>query len=952
MRQFKRLLALTTAFAIMLTVLTVYAKNDKLNNTEDYEVAAVSSESSLGYDSYISDSDNIPYGNEIILGTDTISSKGSDVEVSDDLLQSGVNGAILPDDSFISWNFSTDEKCTYAISVEYMAAEQSGGNLEFELLIDGATPFSEAKIISLPRTFIQESSSSENTSGNDIKPNVYEKQLWKTQYMSDSSGYVQTPFKFVFEKGNHTITFKGSRGKIAIHKVLLSAYSEPTSYSEYIARFDGDKKKLSVEPIVLEGEKFQEKNSVTVLPTTDRSSSATYPQSASSLKLNAVGGSTWKNIGEALTWEFEIEEDGLYEISSRFMQETKDGIFTCRKLLIDGQLPFSEASSLRFDYGSGWQCEKFSSADGKAFSFYLTKGKHTLTLEVVAGDVAEIVATVSDSLTELNKIYRQIVLITGTSPDKNRDYNFKNLIPDELQKMKEIHDSLQKSVDNINEQAGTNGSFVSIIQKIIFQLEKMTDNPRTIASYFSRFKSNLGSLGEWLLTATAQPLEIDRIYIMPSGSDLPKANAGFFKDFWFSLSCFASSYVTDYTSIGQNDKKDDGITVWIQTGRDQGEVLRDLIDSSFSKEHNASVKLQIVATGLLQSVLSGNSPDVVLDCTDALPMDYALRNAVVNLAEFKDYNEISKRFSEASLKPVSFNGAVYGMPQTFDFYMMFYRTDVFSEYGYKVPETWTELRDLIPSMQRNRLQFGLPHDVNMYAAFLYQNGGELYKDNGAATNLDSGSAVATFTDFTEFFTLYDCPVTYDFSNRFRSGEMPIAVAPLTQYNQLTAFAPEIKGLWEMVPIPGTESADGSVNNTSTGAATYIIMLKNCKNKELAWDFMKWFTSTDVQGKYAVQMESILGNCAKVATANVEALKNMTWSSSEYKPLIAQMNNTDAVPQVPGGYYLSRIVGFAFNRVYNNDENPSETLTDYVKELNEEISRKREEFGLAGDTVAK
>ena len=132
---------------------------------------------------------------------------------------------------------------------------------------------------------------------------------------------------------------------------------------------------------------------------------------------------------------------------------------------------------------------------------------------------------------------------------------------------------------------------------------------------------------------------------------------------------------------------------------------------------------------------------------------------------------------------------------------------------------------------------------------------------------------------------------------------------------------------------------------TVGNSTFTVIMNSSKNKDLAWEFLKWFMSTDVQGSYAVQMESILGTCAKVASANTEALANMTWSSSEYKELFAQMENVDNVPQVPGSYYLSRIILFAFNRVYNNDENPKEVIGDYIKELNDELTRKRAEFGL-------
>ena len=40
-----------------------------------------------------------------------------------------------------------------------------------------------------------------------------------------------------------------------------------------------------------------------------------------------------------------------------------------------------------------------------------------------------------------------------------------------------------------------------------------------------------------------------------------------------------------------------------------------------------------------------------------------------------------------------------------------------------------------------------------------------------------------------------------------------------------------------------------------------------------------------------------------------------------------------------------MVDFAFNRVYNESANPVETLQSYLNDLNDELTRKRNEFGL-------
>lgn len=900
----------------------------------------------VSYEDYREENKAFTYGEEIKLNIENIVDKSQNAQIVADVNSSKIGGIVIPDDGYASWRFLAEKDVSYIINVKYMSAENSSGNMELELNIDGKIPYSETAIASFERWYEQESGKFKiNATGNHIKPEVKEIFVWKNKSITDSSGYKIDPFVFDFTKGEHTITFKGSRGKIAISEITLEPLEELKSYRDYLKEIE-NKENAKGQDLEIEAEYLKYKNSVTILPDTDKSSAATSPQSASSLLLNTVGGDSWKGIGNAVTWEFKVEESGIYEISTRFLQNFKDGIFTCRKLYIDGEVPFKEAESIRFDYNSDWQTEKLGYGED-TFKFYLEKGEHTITLESTAGDVADIIGTVSKSINDLNRINRRIKLITGNKVDTNRDYNFEGLIPEEIKEMGKICKDLQSSVDYINEQAGANGSFVAVIQKIIFQLEKMSSNPRLIPKYLTRFQSNLGSLGEWLLSATEQPLKIDKIYIQPVGNETPKAEAGFFNAVWYSVKSFLLSFTTDYSSIGastdSNSKKT--LTVWVQTGRDQGQIVRELVDESFAKQNNATVKIQVVSSGLLQSVLAGISPDVVTDCAETLPLEYALRNATMDLTQFEDFEEVFSRFSDASIKPAKFRNKVYGMPQTFSYLMMFYRTDIFAEYGYTLPTTWQELCEMIPALQRNGMEVGMPHGLDMYTTFLYQNGGKLYKGDGVATNLSDYTSITSFANMTEFFTLYDCPVTYNFANRFRSGEIPIALAAYTEYNQLTAFAPEIKGMWKMVPIPGTMDENGNINNVSVGNSSFCVIMNSSKNKDLAWEFLKWFMSTDVQGSYAVQMESILGTCAKVASANTEALSNMTWSSSEYKELFKQMENVDNVPQVPGSYYLTRIIAFAFNRVNNNDENPKEVLTDYVKELNDELTRKRAEFGL-------
>jgi ABC-type glycerol-3-phosphate transport system substrate-binding protein len=115
--------------------------------------------------------------------------------------------------------------------------------------------------------------------------------------------------------------------------------------------------------------------------------------------------------------------------------------------------------------------------------------------------------------------------------------------------------------------------------------------------------------------------------------------------------------------------------------------------------------------------------------------------------------------------------------------------------------------------------------------------------------------------------------------------------------------------------------------------------------DAAWEFVKWWSSTEVQAAFGRQIESLLGPAGRYATANVEAMRRLPWSVDELDKLMAQWDWVRGVPEVPGGYMIGRYLDNAFRRVVYNSDPVRDTLIEYNRMINEEIVRKRAEFGL-------
>ena len=885
----------------------------------------------------------------------------------------GVAQALLTEtDSVVSWNVDVPESGYYNLFMEYLIPESRGVAAERTVLINGEIPFEGARNISFSRIWTDGGDVKIDNQGNEIRPSQVEIFDWQSSYFRDDRGYVTEPYLFYLEKGSNEIALDAENEPMVLKSLALLPVKENVSYEEYLAAnpsSEGGKGQI----IRVEGEHSSRRSESSLYAKYDRSSPTTYPNSVTHTVLNYVGGETWRSSSQWIEWDVEIPEDGYYNICVKARQNYSRGSVSNRKILVDGEVPFEGLDEISFAYANDWESKDIADENGVPYNFYLTKGTHTIRMEAILGGMGPILSELEDSTYRLNQIYRKVLVYTGANPDQYRDYHIDTTYPEIMQAMDLESKRLYKIVDDMVDYSGQKADQIATAQTVAQQLERFCEKPNKITTEFVTFKDNITSLGTASLNMSDTKLDVD--YIVVSGTDTApkKDKANFFTKLWHEIKSFFASFFVDYNAVGDVYEEDDEeiVKVWVLTGRDQGTILKSMVDDTFTPNSGVKVNVEIVdPSALLNAVLAGRGPNVVLSVGADQPVNYALRNAAEDITQFDGYEEVLAHYSPSSYEQYSLDGHVYAVPETQTFNVMFYRSDVLEELGLEPPQTWQELIEMLPTIQGNNLSVGIPTaagssstatastavmsnvpDLSMYFSLLFQYGGDMYNDEGTKTTVDTEAGIKAFDDYIRYFNDYGIPTVYDFVSRFRSGEMPIGVAAYSTYNTLMVSAPEIRGLWDFTVIPGTEytADDGSTyidrSDFITGSATMMISTENEKLKSDSWEFMKWWADPDTQVRFGREIEALLGSSARYATANRDAFSNLSWSTDDIAVLNAQWDETVGIREVPGGYYTGRHISNAIRKVINDKDDSRETIIDYSIKIDEEITKKRKEFGM-------
>lgn len=944
---------LTAALTAGMFSTTSFADNNNDNeNINPIEIQRSSDDGLPKYNDYVAAYADFEYAEESVTlqGAKYSSRNESDVQIQPEY--KGRENVLLWESGkgSVTWTFETAKAGLYNLKMIFLTLK-NGNEVEFRLYIDGKLPFQGADAVKLTRDWVNATKEPRvDKEGNEIAPEQVESGEYIERTLTDYTGVISEPYQFGLTAGKHTVTIEGVGYPLAVAQLQLAVPEQTKSYVEIAENYqvteDDD-----IAPIKIHAEDAAVKSASSLIPKAANGDAGLYPIHPYQSKVNTIGGSAWNSPGQCITWNFNVEKEGYYKFGARYKQNEVVNGESFRWLKIDGKTPFEEAKSLQFSYATKWQYFELG-REAAPYYIWLDEGEHTLSMEVTLGMLADIYVGMNEAVTALGDLYLDIIMITSETPDMNRDYELFRQIPNFNETLMSIYDDLDSLVKDISKTSGEQGSeYTAAINNMKRVITQMVEAPYIAHIYVSDYYTNYTTLCSWLTDMKKLPLSLDEMQFVHAGQNFDWEQPNAIQRMWFGIQRLWYSFVErNHASM---DEEEAELTLWVNWGRDQVAALDSLIRDSFTAETGIKVNIKITSNSLINGLLSGDYPDVQLHLTRTSPVNYGMRGALLDLTQFEDYEEVLERFQEGADMPYWHEGALYALPDTQTFDVMFYRTDVFEELGLEIPTTWEEFLYCSTIIRRHNMNVYLPYvqiassttvnagigSLNLYPTLMMQQGLSLYNEELNATALDSPEAIQIFEEWTRLYTDYGFLREANFYNRFRNGSMPLGIAPYATYLTLYSAAPEIYGRWSMANVPGTEGGNSYVAGSGTGCS----IVKATKHPKEAWEFLKWWTSAQTQTRYGNNVESILGVLGRVSTSNVEAFQNFSWNPQDMEKILAQWENVREVPETPGSYYLTRAVDQAFWAVINNDTNPKDAITKWSEVADSEIARKIEEY---------
>ncbi|ABX81340.1 extracellular solute-binding protein [Acholeplasma laidlawii] len=921
--------------------------NDLVSETKTLLNASINN-ARYTYVDYLSDhQQNVDYG----LSTITASLTNSDALIDSENMQYSL---IMTKDKIATYEIEIQEAGYYHVGMNYKVSNATLNQITIALKINDESYYQEMQTIELPIIWQDESKNYlTDRYGDEVLPNQIIMDDWQYVAAYNNTYISIDPLLFYFKQGLNQLTIENTSsskfiiGDIDVFKPVLQI-----DYDTYINQNNYE----IIDGIIdIDATNYSYKNSSYVQAYSEVNPSV-LPFDPVYKKLNVIDGRTWQRPGQSLTYEVNVEKSGLYKLAFRYSNPKADfPVF--RSIKINGQIPFNEVRAYQFKStkAGNWRVETLGN-EQTDYYFYFQSGKNTITLRAESEPVQEAVRNIQMLIDHINTFTLEIRKITGKEVDKNRTWRFSEQMPESKAYLESYILLLKASIDELSLFApnGAKSATISNLQKSLSRAENIYKDYNRLPLYLEDLVGGTGSinqfLGDILDTLNNQQMYLNQLHLY-NNTRLRKANPNIFESLYAGTQSFIASFSSNKYAL---TKEDGVLDVWVNRPITYVDMMQKMADQTFTPQTGIQVKISVMpdANKLVMASAANQQPDVALGLASYMPFDLAIRNSAYDLTSFDDYWEFASQFAPGAFVPYILNDKAYALPETLDFNVVMYRKDIFDALNFMVPDTWEEVIQILPELQKYGMNFYHPiaggTAIKWFyqtSGFIYQFGGNIYSEDGLRTSINEKEAVQGLTFLNQLFTNYALPEqVVSFYNSFRYATLPIGIADFGTYQLIKNAAPELTGMWEIAPYPSITTEAAGTNRHYIANGTAGMIMNETDQPDDAWDFLKWWMSTETQSQFSFNLQSTYGPTYAWISGNINAFMASPFSEKDKEVILEQIKWLIDVPRTPGQYMLERSISDIWNTAVFDGTPTGIAVDRYTILINREMRKKMIEFG--------
>ena len=285
------------------------------------------------------------------------------------------------------------------------------------------------------------------------------------------------------------------------------------------------------------------------------------------------------------------------------------------------------------------------------------------------------------------------------------------------------------------------------------------------------------------------------------------------------------------------------------------------------------------------------------------PIDAWLKRDVIDM----------NRYPEAFKKSAMFKGETLGFPLRAHPQLMFYRKDLFDKHNLKAPKSWSDVVSAGKTIKSKEGIGGLAcyygsdgnrQNLFIWLNFLWAAGADVFDSQMKPAWTTSAGLKAT-RDYIDLHTKHGICGEGAVSNveqdaRIQYAQGKAAMIPVWWWAYSGFYNPNQSTLSkDQVAFAGMPAYMGKT-------VTYAISMpysisKYSKNKEAAWEFMKWLSNPELDRRNAIEREvagtKIVNNVVTHTSSMLDAEVNAANDNIQQAAAVS-LKNSDIMPQIP------------------------------------------------------